>query len=87
MASEVKKYLKATRFGGFAPDRKFSFKHIARYVCRDIYYSNEKFYSDFWKRMTERKGFSVGNLDDFKVIIEKFINEGCDEFGKLASSQ
>jgi hypothetical protein len=77
-ADEVEKYLKALKNRCLGQDRDYSFKHIARYVCRDIYYSNEKFYRDFWNRMTERKGFSVGSLDNFKATIEKFIKEGYD---------
>jgi hypothetical protein len=75
MASEVEKYLKATRSKCLGEHRQFSFTHIVRYVCRDIYYSDQTFYRDFWERITERRGFSVGDPDDFKELIETFIDE------------
>jgi hypothetical protein len=75
MASEVEEYLKATRLNGRGQDRQFSFSHIARYVCRDIYYSDQTFNSDFWERITERRGFSVGDHRVFKELIEEFIDE------------
>ena len=79
MREEVEKYLKATRSKSLGEDRQYSFRHVVTEVCCVLYYTDKQFYEDFWSRITDRKGFSVGNEQEFRETMESFIDENRTE--------